>query len=245
MNRASLWLVVLFAACVSGLALAEDDLVLHYTFEEGQGDVLQDHSGNGLHGKIMGAKWVKGDFGNALDLDGVDDYVECPYSPATNTAAAFTVEAWVYPRQHGGGVFCRVTGGEWKDLRLSLTTFYRKEAEPYSLFCLSDGENNNRAKLPALALNTWTHLAVTFDGAGVRLHVNGAFANRFTAGFKPNLEDVPIWIGRSLGVGDRHYFKGMIREVRCYKRALSAGEIQSHYELGAKPVVEPSPAPAG
>ena len=245
MNRASLWLVVLLTACVSSLALAEDGLVFHYTFEEGPGDVLQDHSGNGLHGKIIGAKWVKGDFGSGLDFDGIDDYVECPYSPATNTAAAFTMEAWVYPRQHGGGVFCRVTGGEWKDLRLSVTTFSRKGEEPYALFCLSDGENNNRAKLPALALNTWTHLAVTFDVTGVRLFVNGALANRFTAGFKPKLEGLPIWIGRSLGVGDRHYFSGMIRELRYYKRVRSAGEIKSHYELGAKPVGDPLPAPAG
>jgi len=225
-------LIVAAALCFGSLVQAESGLVLHYTFEEGQGNVLQDHSGHNLHGKIHGAKWVKGDFGHALAFDGTDDYVECPYSSTADTSAAFTVEAWVYPRRHGGGIFCRVTGGAWKDLRLSLTTFYRKGKEPYSLFCLSDGENHNRAKLPALALKTWTHLAARFDGAGVRLFVNGEIANRFTVGFKPKVEGVPIWIGRSFGVGDRHYFCGMIREVRYYSRALSNAEIKAHYESG-------------
>ena len=31
-----------------------------YHFDEGSGDVLQDSSGNGHDGKIVGAKWVEG-----------------------------------------------------------------------------------------------------------------------------------------------------------------------------------------
>jgi serine/threonine protein kinase len=37
------------------------DTVALYQFEEGQGDVLNDSTGNGHHGKIVGAKWVKAD----------------------------------------------------------------------------------------------------------------------------------------------------------------------------------------
>ena len=225
-------LVAVVALSLGSVAYAEGDLVLHYTFEEGQGDVLQDHSGNNLHGKIHGARWVKGKAANALAFDGKDDYVECPYAPATNTPAAFSVEAWVYPERHGGGIFSRVTGGTWKDLRLSLTTFSRKGQAPYSLFCMSDGENHDRSKFPALDLNKWTHLAVTFDGTGVRLFVNGVIENRFPVGLKSNVENTPIWIGRSFGVGDRHYFSGMIRDVRYYNRALSIAEVEGHHELG-------------
>lgn len=66
----ALWSVV---AC-AGTA----GLVAHYTFEEGGGRVLRDHSGNGNHGKILGgAKWVKGAWGTALEFDGRDDYVQC------------------------------------------------------------------------------------------------------------------------------------------------------------------------
>jgi Leucine-rich repeat (LRR) protein len=37
----------------------DDKTLILYRFDEGQGDVLKDSSGNGHHGKIVGAKWVK------------------------------------------------------------------------------------------------------------------------------------------------------------------------------------------
>ncbi|MBI3824311.1 MAG: protein kinase [Planctomycetes bacterium] len=45
---------------------ADSDTVALYHFDEGQGDELKDASSNGHHGKIAGAKWVKGD-GTAAD----------------------------------------------------------------------------------------------------------------------------------------------------------------------------------
>lgn len=39
--------------------VADKDAFIFYDFQEGDGDLLHDRSGNGHHGKIMGAKWVK------------------------------------------------------------------------------------------------------------------------------------------------------------------------------------------
>jgi hypothetical protein len=48
-----------------------------WLFDEGKGDVAEDSSENGFDGKIMnGAKWVDGKFGDALEFDGADDYVD-------------------------------------------------------------------------------------------------------------------------------------------------------------------------
>ena len=38
---------------------SDSSTIAFYDFNEGQGDVLQDSSGNGHHGKIIGAEWVK------------------------------------------------------------------------------------------------------------------------------------------------------------------------------------------
>ncbi|MBL8826530.1 MAG: protein kinase, partial [Planctomycetaceae bacterium] len=40
---------------------ADKETRLLYQFDEGQGDTVQDSSGNGYHGKISGAKWVRAD----------------------------------------------------------------------------------------------------------------------------------------------------------------------------------------
>ena len=39
----------------------DKDTLALYHFDEGQGDLLKDSSGNGHHGKIIGAKWVNAD----------------------------------------------------------------------------------------------------------------------------------------------------------------------------------------
>ena len=39
----------------------DKDTLALYHFDEGSGDKLTDHSGNGHHGKIYGATWVNAD----------------------------------------------------------------------------------------------------------------------------------------------------------------------------------------
>jgi acyl dehydratase len=76
-----------------------------------------------------------------------------------------------------------------------------------------------------LALNTWTHLAVTYDGATIRVYVNGTqVATRAQTG--------PITTSTGvLRIGGNavwsEFFQGLIDEVRIYSRALTAAEIQA------------------
>ena len=65
-------------------------------FNEDDGNVLHDSSGNGNDGVIHGANWTKGIMSGALEYDGVDDYVD------TNNAniddffsTSITLEAWI------------------------------------------------------------------------------------------------------------------------------------------------------
>ena len=82
------------------------------------------------------------------------------------------------------------------------------------------------AKAPsALALNTWTHLASTYDGTTLRLYVNGTqVATLAIAGTITTSTGALRIGGNSIW---NEWFEGMIDEVRIYNRALSAGEIQA------------------
>ncbi|HIC03032.1 MAG: hypothetical protein VCF25_05190 [Candidatus Poribacteria bacterium] len=55
--------------------------VLALSFDDGQGKVARDLSENGFDGKVGGAKWVGGKFGQALEFDGEDDFVEVDDAP--------------------------------------------------------------------------------------------------------------------------------------------------------------------
>ena len=77
----------------------------------------------------------------------------------------------------------------------------------------------------ALTANTWAHLAATYDGATVRLYVNGVqVASRAQTGAIATSTN-PLQIGGDSIYGQ--YFAGRIDEVRIYNRALSVAEIQS------------------
>jgi hypothetical protein len=77
----------------------------------------------------------------------------------------------------------------------------------------------------ALPVNTWSHLAATYDGSLLRLYVNGAqVAQQPVTG--PIRTD-----GGALRIGGNgllnQVFSGQIDEVRIYSRALTAAQIQT------------------
>jgi hypothetical protein len=77
----------------------------------------------------------------------------------------------------------------------------------------------------ALAVNAWSHVAVTWDGSIMRLYVNGVeVANHARTGTLQTTT-TPLRIGGNSPYGE--FFLGRIDEVRIYNRALSAAEIQT------------------
>ena len=77
----------------------------------------------------------------------------------------------------------------------------------------------------ALPLNTWTHLAATYDGTTLRLFVNGSLVGS-RAVASPLLTSTGVLrFGGNSVWGE--FFAGRIDEVRLYNRALTAAEIQA------------------
>ena len=65
-----------------------------WLFDEGNGKVASDASGNGLDGEFEGKpKWVQGKFGEGLELDGQGAYVKIPEHD--NPTEQITVSIWV------------------------------------------------------------------------------------------------------------------------------------------------------
>jgi hypothetical protein len=84
-------------------AAAANVVVLGALFVKGAFvETTADLSGNGHTGLIRGnPAWTGGRLGAALQLDGVDDYLDCGTNPAFDIAGAVTVAAWVNTRDAG------------------------------------------------------------------------------------------------------------------------------------------------
>jgi hypothetical protein len=75
----------------------------------------------------------------------------------------------------------------------------------------------------ALALNTWTHVAATFDGAVLRFYINGTQVSTANISGSILVSTGLLRIGGNTVWGE--WFGGLIDEVRVYRRVLTAAEI--------------------
>src|SRR5438105_147505 len=77
--------------------LLSASLVAAYGFNEGQGTVLTDSSGNGNNGTISGATWSStAKFGKSLLFNG-SSMVTVPDAASLHLTTGMTLEAWVRP----------------------------------------------------------------------------------------------------------------------------------------------------
>ena len=224
-------LMALFTAAL-GLAAGpgpeDKGLVLHYDFEEGKGDVAKDRSGKGNDGKIHNAHRVAGYFGRAIEFNGKNSWIDCSQGgkdSSLDISQAGTLSLWyVALTNRGGGLLSWATGMSWTDQRLVLA-FYNAHV----LWAMSDGESALNHQPLKARLNTWTHLALTFDGAKVIMYKDGKRVQSVDQTRRPAVKDVPLVIGKSSGLGPP-FFDGAMDDVRIYNRALSADEIRAIYK---------------
>ena len=75
----------------------------------------------------------------------------------------------------------------------------------------------------APSADRWSYVAITYDGATLRMYIEGEQVSSRPAAGAIEASDDPLWIGGNLPYGE--HFDGEIDEVRVYDRALAQGEI--------------------
>jgi hypothetical protein len=200
-------------------------LVAAYAFNEGAGTAAQDSSGLGNGGTLNNAVWTSaGMFGSALSFNGSNSWVSVVDSASLDLTTSMTLEAWVRPSS---------LSADWRTVILK----ERPAGLAYALYA-TDGASRPPAGYIAvsgsdigvvgptlLGINTWTHLAMTYDGATLRLYVNGQLANSRSTSGAAAISTSPLRIGGNATWGE--WFSGLIDEVRVYNRVLSQAEIQA------------------
>jgi len=162
---------------------------------------------------------------NSLAFDGVDDMVRCGESASVNiVGGALTLEAWIYPTAwrtyaYQGNIIN-------KELPSSGGYTLRCGANGTLSFNIGNGTGwNEITQANALTLNTWQHVAGTYDGTTLRLFVNGvqvnASAQSSTIAAAPGQQ---LTIGNWSQSGARG-FVGRIDEARVWAVTKTEAEI--------------------
>src|SRR6185295_8308444 len=141
-----------------------------------------------------------------------------------------TLEAWVRPASLTGWQTILYKERPGTEPGLTWGLYSSDNNAPPAVYAASAANAwGHSTGTSVLALNTWTHLAGTYDGATLRLYVNGTLVRSTAFAGSMLVSPAPLRIGgNSISVPfGGQFFKGLIDEVRIYNRALTLTEIQS------------------
>jgi len=215
-----------------------------WSFDEGPGNTtVKDSSGYGNDGTINGGaiytsetphKVVgKGAGKYALSFDGASGYVDVP-GKLGDFSNAITIEAWMRvpnPTKWRNPI---VGSSAATPNGLGVNIFFGaySDAAPSFAITIASGRPGVNGAPNSIKANTWQHYVGVYDGAYVKLFLDGQLAGSTPATGNIANPSGGILIGQ-YDLSSSHAAEGLIDEVRIYSRALSVGEIQKHYAEGA------------
>jgi Concanavalin A-like lectin/glucanases superfamily len=198
--------------------------VAAWSFEEGTGTTVEDVTGDGHTATIEGAEWARGRYGGAVKFNGTSSCVSIADASDLRFGEEFTLESWVRPEgelKHDPVIFKEGSG----HLNYALEVGRAATGKAEGAIGTSASPNHKEVtSVEALEANVWSHLAETFDGATLRLYVNGELVDTETVAGAGSGREGALKIGCDSQYGE--HFKGRIDEVKLYNRALSGDEVQ-------------------
>ena len=223
-------------------------LVGHWKLDETSGSSIADSAGSNTGTWTDGAdndvtdETIIGEIGTALDFDGTDDKIEAGSDASLDDiwSGGGTITAWIYGRSDGEGGYGRIAdksngsapNNGW-DLYVMDDPGQREVALSYDF---TGADADFRTNLLSWSLNTWFHVAVTYDNSSAsndpKFYINGVehtdtSKNAPTGSFVSDASH-NFTIGNRAAATDRT-FDGYIDDVRAYNRILSAEDIAEIY----------------
>lgn len=225
-------------------SLVNADLLLHYSFNEGAGDVAKATVGpDATLGNKDGANptWVDGqnaDFGKAVELDGTTNFVEIPIdlSPQA-TGDGITIAAWVKVHatatdgndQTRQPLVMKGNSGEWEYALYILDEF----AVGFSVWNCG-GSGVSEPSGGELTQDEWHYVAGSFEPVvGSKAYIDGELVAEVEAN-----ENEPCDGTRNIFIGHREdgqFLNATVDEVRLWDKALSAEEIANFMFVAVQP----------
>ena len=238
----SLSMVVLMFAEFSSAEIDPKSIVGAWLFDEVSGKVAKDSSGNDYDGNLVGgAKWAKGKFGNAIELNGTDAWVTVPEIEALEN---FTLVKWFNSTGRVGQWRCFFNRDGWS------AGFVHYQFRPDNKMEMAI-HSNNPVRHPGWQdsdftadkgiLNKWYHLAVAYssEDESVRVYFDGELDAEGKWGPLAG-EFGPGRIGSWDGSGRE--WEGLFDEMILFDVALEEADIQMLMDNGldATLAVEPT-----
>jgi hypothetical protein len=218
------------------LTVNKQGLVAYYPFNGNANDA----SGNGHNGTVYGATLTQDRFGKANSayyFNGVDNYIDCGNPDDFNFGANqdFTIACWIQSTMTPS----------WYPMIISKEIGAVGSRIGFNIFLSNDAKmmfevyNPTQGAIGSVTGNDggWHHIVGVRRGSTQEIYIDGTFNVSCVLPSLSISNSTSLSIGKHTTNNTFNRFKGSIDEVRIYKGALSASEIQALYHAGEKPAV--------
>jgi hypothetical protein len=158
----------------------------------------------------------------ALNLDGAS-WAEV-HDNASVDVSEFTLEGWIYTNSITSDN--RILS-KWFSGYPNRTFQFSATTDDLYLYISDGSSSNNTFVLNVLSLNNWYHCVATYDGANLKIYLDGVL--KVTTASTMTLKDSnePVYIGAYVGSLDPS--DNTTAQPRIYNRALTAAEVLRNY----------------
>jgi hypothetical protein len=196
---------------------------------EGNGNDSAGHNNNGF---LTNVSFVPGPLGGqAFNFDGTTSAVVVQTSTTLDLATGFGISLWV-------------KAAAWPSLGTFLVDKWVYAQEDKLVSVTSDGHigfllyptaAQQLISSTALTLSTWHHVAATYDGATVKIYIDGILDASGPAAGDVSDSTGSLTFAHNAVRGAQEpvnngFFTGSLDEIRWYNRNLSAAEITALHE---------------
>jgi hypothetical protein len=219
-----------------------DTLLAYYRFDSDAGLQAIDSSGHGHHGTLAAnavsapPTWTTGRLDGALAFAG-NDFVLVPYTAIwnnINTASAYTIAAWTY-RQANKTSWAMIVSRQYNATTAEHFALSWRDGRAAALAITHIGQAATTG-----ALNTWVHIAATYDGATLKIYEDGVEVSSSSAPGPMFQDDMTtgLVIGGNINAADPvgETFVGSMDELVIYSRVLTLAELANLAAAQAPPI---------
>ena len=171
---------------------------------------------------------IAGKFGGCAKFNGSSSYIDLP-NLGIGGAATRTISAWVYVDSLSSAQTVFQYGASANGQRFAIDTAGKIYVEYYNRDAITTSSH--------ISVNTWYHLAVTYNGGAIetatntQIYVDGAAVSMSSTGSQTGVANTA---NSDYGIGYRRasgsqYFNGKIDQVRIFSSALTSSQISDLY----------------
>lgn len=166
-------------------------------------------------------------FGNALFLDGDKDYGKVTDRPSlSENGQSISVEAWINRDGNSDPDAYIINKTEPDAMGYDLQLIGSGEEVPVKFrFGNFGGGITSNAMIP---VNSWVHVAATYDGNTLSLYINGELDKEKTEDGVISDGDTGFMFGTT-NAANENFYSGMVDEVRLWRDVRTKDEISNNY----------------